>query len=234
MILKKTQVMLRHPQTDEWVPVEVLGDSGQEAINRWLEEHPEATTTVQNGSISKSKLTKDVLSGLTGSPQTASTLSEMTDTKKVYVYTGSESGMVYGNWYYHDGTEWQSGGVYNSVAFDTDATLSISGAAADALSVGEQIDLIYQGFTSELEVDSEGLVYLINAVGERIAGPYGPFAGGGGGGGNSGTTDGDAAPNGKGGTTTLTRGQVARNAAAARTAGQITASEYDAVIRSLH
>lgn len=37
-------------------------------------------------------------------------------------------------------------------------------------------------FCDELEVDEEGLVWLLHE-GERIAGPYGPFAGGGGGGG---------------------------------------------------
>ena len=40
-------------------------------------------------------------------------------------------------------------------------------------------------FCDELEVDEEGLVWLLND-GERIAGPYGPFAGGGGGGGGGG------------------------------------------------
>lgn len=39
-------------------------------------------------------------------------------------------------------------------------------------------------FADELEVDDEGLVWLLNN-GEPIAGPYGPFAGGGGGGGSS-------------------------------------------------
>lgn len=45
-----------------------------------------------------------------------------------------------------------------------------------------QIQLEEAGFCQELEVDSQGLVYLLNN-GERIAGPYGPFAGSGGGGG---------------------------------------------------
>lgn len=40
-------------------------------------------------------------------------------------------------------------------------------------------------FAEELEVDEEGLVYLLNE-GERIAGPYGPFAGSGGGGSDAG------------------------------------------------
>lgn len=42
-----------------------------------------------------------------------------------------------------------------------------------------------ESYTDALEVDPEGLVYLLHN-GERIAGPYGPFAGGGGGGGASG------------------------------------------------
>jgi hypothetical protein len=43
-------------------------------------------------------------------------------------------------------------------------------------------------FADELEVDDEGLVWLLNQ-GERIAGPYGPFAGGGGGGGGGGSSN---------------------------------------------
>ena len=42
-----------------------------------------------------------------------------------------------------------------------------------------------ENYADALEVDPEGLVYLLHN-GERIAGPYGPFAGGGGGGGASG------------------------------------------------
>ena len=49
-----------------------------------------------------------------GSPLTANTVAEMTDTSKVYVYTGSEEGYINGNWYSHNGTSWISGGVYNS------------------------------------------------------------------------------------------------------------------------
>lgn len=54
--------------------------------------------------------------------------------------------------------------------------------------IEQQKDLIQEinsklvRFADALEVDDEGLVYLLND-GERIAGPYGPFAGGGGGGG---------------------------------------------------
>ena len=49
----------------------------------------------------------------------ASTLAGMTDTTKVYVYVGSETGMVNGNWYYYNGSAWTSGGVYNAAVVDT-------------------------------------------------------------------------------------------------------------------
>jgi hypothetical protein len=79
-----------------------------------------------------------------------------------------------------------------------DKTLSMNGRAADAGAVGERLNRLAEkddsidgeiagikeqlgSFAQELEVDEEGLVYLLNN-GERIAGPYGPFAGGGGGG----------------------------------------------------
>lgn len=76
-----------------------------------------------------------------GYPFTASTVADMTDTTKIYVYVGSETGYVDGNWYYYDGTAWVSGGVYNSTAFETDKTLSVVGEAADASSVGDFIEV---------------------------------------------------------------------------------------------
>ena len=72
-----------------------------------------------------------------GGPSVASHVGDMTDTSKVYVYTGSETGYTYGNWYYYNGSEWISGGVYNATAIDTDKTLSIEDMAADAGAIGE-------------------------------------------------------------------------------------------------
>ena len=59
-----------------------------------------------------------------GSPLTAPTKAQMTDHTRVYVYTGSEPNMVAGNWYLWDGTAWISGGVYNSVAVQSDSELN--------------------------------------------------------------------------------------------------------------
>ena len=75
----------------------------------------------------------------TGAPLVAATAAAMEDEDRIYVYTGSEDGYTAGNWYYYDGSAWVSGGVYNSTAFETDATLSISGAAADAAVVGSEV-----------------------------------------------------------------------------------------------
>lgn len=53
-----------------------------------------------------------------GSPLVATLQSAMTNTSKVYVYVGSESGMSAGHWYYYNGSSWADGGVYNSIADD--------------------------------------------------------------------------------------------------------------------
>lgn len=74
-----------------------------------------------------------------GSPLVASTVAEMTDQTRVYVYTGSESGYTAGNWYYWNGSAWTSGGVYNATAVSTDTTLIIAGKAADAKATGDAI-----------------------------------------------------------------------------------------------
>lgn len=74
-----------------------------------------------------------------GSPLTATSASDMTDENRVYVYVGSESGYTYGDWYYHDGSEWVDGGVYNGTGINVDATLRQSGMPADAKAAGDAI-----------------------------------------------------------------------------------------------
>ena len=62
----------------------------------------------------------------------------MIDTNKIYVYTGSESDMVKGKWYYYDGFDWVDGGFYNAAALNTDKTLTILDMAADAKITGDR------------------------------------------------------------------------------------------------
>lgn len=73
-------------------------------------------------------------------PVAASDASEMQNENTIYVYTGSETGYTYGDWYYYDGTTWVSGGEYASTALLVDDTLSRAGQAADAKAVGDAID----------------------------------------------------------------------------------------------
>ena len=74
-----------------------------------------------------------------GGPNVASTVSAMTDTSKVYVYTGSETGYTAGNWYYYNGSAWVSGGVYQATAVETDTTLTMPGEPADAKATGDAV-----------------------------------------------------------------------------------------------
>lgn len=74
------------------------------------------------------------------SPYVAPTAADMLSHDKVYVYTGNETGYTFGNWYYWNGSAFVSGGVYNATAFETDATLTQSGKAADAGAVGYQFN----------------------------------------------------------------------------------------------
>lgn len=74
-----------------------------------------------------------------GSPLTAGTAAGMTDHTRVYVYTGSESGYTAGHWYFWNGSAWTDGGIYNSVAVNTDTTLTLMGVAADAKATGDAI-----------------------------------------------------------------------------------------------
>lgn len=74
-----------------------------------------------------------------GSPLTAALKAEMTDKTRVYVYTGSETGMTAGNWYYWNSSAWTSGGVYNAVAVQTDTTLRVAGKPADGKAAGDAV-----------------------------------------------------------------------------------------------
>lgn len=72
----------------------------------------------------------------------ASSISQMTDYDKYYVYTGHEEGMVTGCWYFWSGTEWLIGGDYQCGIDDiieTNSTMDEEGMPADAKAVGDMI-----------------------------------------------------------------------------------------------
>lgn len=68
----------------------------------------------------------------------APTVASMTDKEQIYVYTGTEDGYTFGNWYYWNGTAWTSGGAYNATEVNTDKTLTEEGAPADAKAAGDE------------------------------------------------------------------------------------------------
>lgn len=77
---------------------------------------------------------------MVGHPFTAASAADMTDTTKIYVYTGTTGGgLTNGHWYYWNGSAWTDGGVYNAVAVTTDKTLSVADMAADAKAVGDDL-----------------------------------------------------------------------------------------------
>lgn len=130
-----------------------------------------------------------------GSPLVANQASKMTDTSKIYVYTGTESGYTKGNWYYYNGTAWVSGGTYNANAYETDKTLTIANRPADAQATGsaiEDLNLHISEVESEISdyIDAKsvnGLLYENNILyltsNNEIVGDGVEIKGGGGGGG---------------------------------------------------
>ena len=90
--------------------------------------------------------TKAEVKALVGTPLVAATAADMTDHNKIYVYTGSQTGYNNGHWYYWDGSSWADGGVYNTVAVDTDKTLSIENKAADAKKTGDELSSLKSDF----------------------------------------------------------------------------------------
>lgn len=108
----------------------VMSDSDISALRQFLDEFGtiDAYRGALNGALAA-----------VGGPLVAATASAMTDTTKVYVYTGSESGYTEGHWYYWNGSAWTDGGVYQSTGINTDKTLTFEDMAADAKATGDAV-----------------------------------------------------------------------------------------------
>lgn len=76
----------------------------------------EATENATNAATAATAAADEAkeISNYYGSPLVALTAADMTQTNRIYVYTGTEEGYTSGNWYYYNGSTWVSGGVYNS------------------------------------------------------------------------------------------------------------------------
>jgi len=107
--------------------------------------------------------TKAELSAI-ATPKAVSLVSQMTDIAKIYVYTGVEGGYTAGNWYYHNGSTWASGGVYQSTGI-TDNSIS-----ATKLSFVTVVGLKSKNLFNKLAITPDNYVnkntgVLVSAVG---------------------------------------------------------------------
>ena len=132
------------------------------AASQSAEQLSSAVTQVEANTADISNLKQNIKT-FVGSPLVASAAAEMTDTTRVYVYVGSETGYTFGNWYYYDGTSWVSGGVYNATAVNTDKTLTQEDQPADAKKTGDEI--------TDLKQDLSDITDTQTAVGKNLFNP---------------------------------------------------------------
>lgn len=100
----------------------------------------------------------------------APTVASMTDKEQIYVYTGTEEGYTFGNWYYWDGTAWTSGGAYNAIEVNTDGTLTEEGAPADAKATGLRIDSLKSDLIPLSGESKSSIAHYDNTFTGQIAG----------------------------------------------------------------
>ena len=140
------------------------------------------------------KVPWSAIMGQIGSPYVATSISQMTDKTRVYVYYGEESGYIKGNWYYWNAntSAWTSGKKYNSEGIVTDETLEVSGKAADAKATGDKIKKISDDLKNTMpyypiateEQARAGVDDTVMMTPLKVAMACEEFGGSGGGGGN--------------------------------------------------
>lgn len=122
----------------------INSDAGGTILNEWHTFTYQTTVkeTLQGNQAEYSETESDIISALIvqiqqkynslvggATPIPVASVSQMTDTSKIYLLTTDN------NWYYYNGTAWVSGGLYAS-GIVIDPTLTRSGQAADAYETG--------------------------------------------------------------------------------------------------
>ncbi len=113
------------------ISTDIVVDSALSTTSESPVQNKAIGTAVATINSSISNLSTQVTALASGSPTSVSTVASMTDTTKIYIYTGSETGYVAGNWYYYNGSAWTSGGVFGGVtASGTTYDNTLSGLTA--------------------------------------------------------------------------------------------------------
>lgn len=91
---------------------EIADAQARSSSSNAMSKATEALTKTNNNTESILSMEAEISALGSASPLVADSISDMTDTTKVYVNTTD------GHWYYYDGTEWVDGGVYQSTGVD--------------------------------------------------------------------------------------------------------------------
>ena len=145
-------------------------DTGGEILNEWHTQTYQAKVqdTLQGNQVEFAETESDIISALIievqnkvaqlvggATPEPVSLIADMTDTKKVYLYVGSETGESTNYWYYHNGSAWVAGGLYASgITVDAVPTQDSSNAVSSGAvwQLNEQlIDEINRTYTKPYE-----------------------------------------------------------------------------------
>jgi len=156
LVIKDSTYVLKSQITD--VPVlksinldDVIPEPSKETWYKDFQKRVEITLSDAENAVSEAHAALEQAQRYVGAPMVARTAAAMEDTDRIYVYTGSESGYTNGHWYYYDGSAWADGGVYNSVAVDTDTTLTIAGKAADSKKTGDEITSLKEDLNAQID-----------------------------------------------------------------------------------
>ena len=96
-------------------------EPSDETNKLWLQTGEQ---TVELAEMSDLNSVATEIRSMVGAPMVATTAADMTDTSKIYVYVGSDTGYTSGSWYYYNGSAWTLGGVYNSQGVQIDQQMS--------------------------------------------------------------------------------------------------------------
>jgi glycerophosphoryl diester phosphodiesterase len=128
-------------------------------------------TTNANVALKADKTTTNNLqsqiSGLaSGAPKPVTLVSQMTDTTKIYVYTGNEAGYTAGNWYYWNGTAWTSGGIYQSAGISNKAIFqrNTSSVFQEKFLIGYEFEIGARNAETDAKIITNTRIVMLDKV----------------------------------------------------------------------